>query len=357
MKDAILGMISRYVADNMDWFIKMYSKDSSLLKNLLYEVMYARKNDGDRKLADLLYEQLLKIPEGRRKKTIELLTNDTLNYISNTSRNYFATIIDVNSNCNLNCSNCANAHINCRENINWSLEEIQSVIDSLKPYTRLIFISGGEPYMNRNLITAMEINSDIEFVTFTNGSMKKQYEELIRKKLNNVFVMVSIDGNQQYHDYKRGIGVYQNAVNTVKFLRENGYLCGISSVVEENNIDLLFSKEYLDFVKSLDASTLYFLKEAHSMNQEFNQKYFELSEKLQNTLFGTFPVFNIPYSEKTLSKESCCFAGRQWIRVNANFEVTSCPFSSKTYGNIKEEDTGQLVKSLKKNDEEPQSWC
>lgn len=50
MKDAILGMISRYVANNMDWFIKTYSKDSSILKNFLYESMPARKKEGDRKL-------------------------------------------------------------------------------------------------------------------------------------------------------------------------------------------------------------------------------------------------------------------------------------------------------------------
>lgn len=357
MKNAILGMISRYVADNMDWFIKKYSKNSSILKKFLYETMSARKKDGDRKLADLLYEQLLKIPEERRKKTAELLINDALNYMSNTSKNYIATIIDVNSNCNLNCPNCANAYINCNDNINWSLEEINAVIKSLKPYTRLIFVSGGEPYMNLNLISAMEMNPDVEFVTFTNGSMQKQYKELVKRNLNNVFVMVSIDGNEQYHDYKRGTGVYQNAINAVKYLRKNGYLCGISSVVEKNNIDLLFSEEYLNFVKSLDASTLYFLKEAHCPNQKFNQKYFKLSEKLQNTIFGTFPVFNMPYNEKTLSKENCCFAGRQWIRVNANFEVTSCPFSQKTYGNIRKEETYQLVKKLKTNDEQPQSWC
>ena len=139
MKDAILGMLSRYVADNMDWFVKNYSKDSSTFKNFIYEIMSARKKEGDRKLADLLYEQLLKIPDERRKKTAELLTNDVLNYMSNTSKKYFAAIVDVNSNCNLSCSNCANAEINCTENINWSLEDINQVIKSLKPYTRLIF--------------------------------------------------------------------------------------------------------------------------------------------------------------------------------------------------------------------------
>ena len=356
MKDAILGMLSRYVADNMDCFVKNYSKDSSTFKNFIYEIMSARKKEGDRKLADLLYEQLLKIPDERRKKTAELLTNDVLNYMSNTSKNYFAAIVDVNSNCNLSCSNCANAEINCIENINWSLEDINQVIKSLKPYTRLIFVSGGEPYMNQNLIKAMEMNPDMQFVTFTNGSMHEKYKELVERNLNNVFVMVSIDGNQQYHDYKRGTGVYQNAIHTVKYFRKQGYLCGISSVVEEKNIDLLFSKEYLEFAKSLDASTLYFLKEAHSTNQEFNEKYSKLSARLQNTLFGEFPVFNLPYGEKTLSKENC-FAGRQWIRVNANFDVTSCPFSPQTYGNIRSEDPANLVKRLKNNTEEPQSWC
>ena len=357
MKNSIMAFISRYVAENMDWFIQKYSSDSSVLKSFLYDSMSARKNDEDRKLADLLYEQLLKVPEERRKKTAELLINDVLNYMTNTSKNYFAAVIDVNSNCNLSCDNCANSMINCSENINWSLEQINAVVEALKPYTRLIFVSGGEPYMNPNLIDAIERNPDIEFVTFTNGSMLKQYEKAVERDLKNLFVMVSIDGNESYHDYKRGNGVYQNALNAIKYFREQGYLCGISSVVEENNIDQLFSEEYISFVRGLDASALYFLKDAHNGNEEFNQHYIELSDKLQNTLFGTFPVFNMPYCEKTLSKDKCCFAGRQWFRVNANFEVTTCPFSNQTYGNIQTEKSKELVKKLKNNEEPPKSSC
>lgn len=357
MKNSILALISRFVADNMDWFVQKYSDDSSTLKKLIYDSMSARRNEGDRKLADLLYEQLLKVPEERRKKTAELLINDTLNYMANTSRNYFAAIIDVNSNCNLSCANCANASINCSENVNWSLEQINEVVKTLKPYSRLIFVSGGEPYMNPNLIDAIEMNPDVEFVTFTNGSMLKQYEKAVERNLNNLFVMVSIDGDEQYHDCKRGNGVYQNAITAVNYFRENGYLCGISSVVEEDNIDQLFSQEYIDFARSLDASALYFLKDAHNGNEEFNQHYIELSEALQNTLFGTFPVFNMPYCEKTLSKDKCCFAGRQWLRVNADFEVTACPFSTQTYGNIQTDKSKELVKKLKNNEEPPKSGC
>lgn len=357
MKNAIMAFISRYVAENMDWFIQSYSGDSSVLKWFLYDLMSARKNEKDRNLADLLYEQLLKVPEERRKKTAQLLINNVLNYMYDTSKNYLAAVIDVNSNCNLSCNNCANSMINCSENINWSLEQINEVVEALKPYTRLIFVSGGEPYMNPNLIDAIEMNPDIEFVTFTNGSMLKQYENAVERDLKNLFVMVSIDGDESYHDCKRGNGVYQNALNAIKYFREHGYLCGISSVVEENNIDQLFSEEYISFARRLDVSTLYFLKDAHNGKKEFNQHYIELSDKLQNTLFGTFPVFNMPYCEKTLSKDKCCFAGRQWFRVNANFEVTTCPFSNPTYGNIQTEKLKKLVKKLKNNKELPKSGC
>jgi len=38
-------------------------------------------------------------------------------------------------------------------------------------------------------------------------------------------------------------------------------------------------------------------------------------------------------------------AGRQWFRVNANFEVTTCPFSNQTYGNIQVEKSKELTKN------------
>ena len=357
MKDSILVLLSRCVSDNVDWFVKKYTKDESTLKNFIYTMMSTRVNENDRKLGDMLYEQLLKIPEERRTKTIQLLVTDFLNYMSNTSKNYFAAIIDVNSDCNLSCPNCANSEMNTCKDISWNLDELNQVINALKPYTRLIFVSGGEPFMNEFLIEAMKINQDVEFVVFTNGTMQKEYQRLIDKNLNNVFIMVSIDGPKEHHDIKRGEGVYESALKTIETMRQNGFLCGISSVIEEDTIDYILSEDYVELARDLDASTLYLLKEAHNQNETFINKYYQLSQEMENTAFKTFPAFNVPYNERTLSKDLCCLAGRQWLRVKADFEVTSCPFSNVTYGNILEQSSKEIVKELKNNKETPKSWC
>ena len=73
------------------------------------------------------------------------------------------------------------------------------------------------------------------FLIMTNETATR--EEYIKKirKLSNVLVTVSVEGDKEITDKKRGKGVYERVVHTLRKLKEIAVLFGISVSIERNN--------------------------------------------------------------------------------------------------------------------------
>jgi Predicted Fe-S oxidoreductases len=304
---------------------------------------------GKRDLTALFLNQLSTISLRNSAKIMSLFKNTMLNH---ENRSYYTAFVDINNQCNLSCPNCINSCFNNNtEDLTWSLEKMNNVFFTIKQNTKMIFIPGGEPFMNPNLIDAIEQNQDMLFLVFTNGTMSEEYKKLIDKKLRNIVVIFSIDGTKDYHDNKRGTGVYDLALKNLQYLRDKKYPCTISSVVDSKNIDHLFSSEYIEFVKKAKANGLLFLKDAKDNSDEFMEKYYNKSQELAQNLGKTFPIFNMPYMEHQVKlNNGLCVGGKLFIHINAYGEITRCPFDLKVCGQL-EGDSNELNKNLQENDE------
>ena len=107
-----------------------------------------------------------------------------------------------------------------------------------------ILLAGGEPMMRKEVIEKAASVKEIMFPIFTNGTMfNEEYIKLIDKNRNLVPIL-SIEGDREQTDGRRGIGTYNTLMNVMNTLNDKGILYGVSITVTTENVRSVTSKEF-----------------------------------------------------------------------------------------------------------------
>lgn len=151
--------------------------------------------------------------------------------------------------CNLQCKHCwvsASPDSKLKEEL--SLEEIVKILDQCVDLglNRLIF-SGGEPLVRKDILSIMRevIKRKLFFSIETNGLLIE--EELIEIFLNTTRsyrpqFAISLDGGSaKHHDYLRGNGTFARTLKKLEILRDNDLSFSLQCVINQMNIDTVFS--------------------------------------------------------------------------------------------------------------------
>jgi len=76
---------------------------------------------------------------------------------------------------------------------------------------------------------------DQTFVIFTNGTTLTQADYSFLKYSTNLAIIVSIEGSPESTNKRRGTGVYEKALKTIKSLDQIGVATGISATIARTN--------------------------------------------------------------------------------------------------------------------------
>ncbi|MFH0826617.1 MAG: radical SAM protein, partial [Candidatus Omnitrophota bacterium] len=153
-----------------------------------------------------------------------------------------ALIFEPTITCNLHCSMCERyvkpSELNRRE---MELIDIIRFIKKLPKTIKSVYISGGEPFMRRDIIDICQefLKQNISVRIQTNGTFVDKVLELA--KINGVDLMFSLDGTREVHNKIRGEPfVFDRNLNIFKTLRNefNRELI-ITSVITETNLNIL----------------------------------------------------------------------------------------------------------------------
>jgi MoaA/NifB/PqqE/SkfB family radical SAM enzyme len=102
-----------------------------------------------------------------------------------------------------------------------------------------IILSGGDPFLHPYFTDVVQLvrklNND-RISLGTNGFLIPRYISILQK---NDGVQVSIDGNEEIHDYIRGEGSYQKAVEALNLLQEHGIPHGIAFTTNRMNVECI----------------------------------------------------------------------------------------------------------------------
>ncbi len=260
----------------------------------------------------------------------------------------WAILLDPTSACNLHCTGCWAAEYGNR--LNLTFDEIDSIITQGKELGVYMYIyTGGEPLVRKaDLIKICEKHDDCVFMSFTNGTLidEKFAGDMLR--VGNFIPAISLEGNEQDTDSRRGQGTYKKVRHAMELLRERRLPYGISSCYTSVNYKSITSDEYYQSLIDMGA---YFIWYFHYMpvgndavpqllpDPEQREYIYHRIRKLR----AEKPLFAMDFQNDAEYVGGCIAGGKRYLHINANGDVDPCVFIHYSNANIR---TGTLLEAL-----------
>ena len=271
--------------------------------------------------------------------------------------------------CNLSCKHCYIGDKNKLRTLdNSSIKIILDKIIKIKPI--YVLITGGECLTVDRIDEIIKTLSEnhIKIRLFTNGILLDRHIDTLKTFAKDIRINVSLDGDEEQHDYIRGIGNFSKTLNNIKLCVENGLMISINTVINKKNYMSFYDmciKLYKIGVYSIQFSYLIIDGNAvenskelsmtkldyEKFNSELNRLYEFFSENqiktllfyAQDTYKGERHINYISSNEST--KDTwCCTAGRSRITIGSNGDVYPCAHLKNNFcmGNMINDDIEAL---------------
>ncbi len=265
----------------------------------------------------------------------------------------WAILIDVTTACNLRCTGCWAASYG--DKLQLSYDELNKIITegkALGTYTYLY--TGGEPLVRKkDLIRLCKEHSDCLFITFTNATLCDDEFADQLKEVGNMFLTISIEGNEETTDARRGAGTYKAVIAAMERLKKRGIPFGASLCYTNQNADVIASDEYADFLISLGVLFAWYftfvpvgcgsspelMATAEQREMMYNQIRKWRFEEVK-------PLFTIDFFNDGEYVGGCVAGGKQYFHISANGDCEPCVFAHYSNVNIKDKDT-HIIDALK----------
>jgi len=251
-------------------------------------------------------------------------------------------ILSITSNCNLKCAGCYAAATgtlcNQRSRKTLDAEQWMKIIQEAKELGVFAFIiAGGEPFLLPNLLKICEEFKDRLFLIFTNGTILESQDIEKLKRLRNTIIMVSIEGDQDLTDKRRGLGVYEKAINTINELDSKGVISGISVTINRKNVKFWMNPKNIDDLIAKGVRLAFLLEYipvdndtelmlTNEESKEFREQVLQYRETKQIFLVHS------PGDEEYMG--GCVSAGRGFAHITPLGDLTPCPVSNIATHNL-----------------------
>ena len=259
-------------------------------------------------------------------------------------------IASITSSCNLHCTGCySRANDACNDNTPLNqLSDVEwaDIFNQAKDIgISFIVLAGGEPMLRKDVIVKASDYPEILFPIFTNGTMiNDDYLKLLDEN-RNLIPILSIEGDEEITDSRRGRGVYSQLISTMKLMKNKNIIFGASLTFTKGNINKVLSNETVSRLHDLGCRVVFFIEyvpvneetmdlapsdsEREILLKELNR----LRQQYQDMIFLSFPG-----DEK--DSGGCLAAGRGFFHINSHGGAEPCPASP--YSDINVKDTSIL---------------
>ena len=161
--------------------------------------------------------------------------------------------------CNLTCKNCFMESSPTNDQLSYlSFEEFKNYIDEsmVKNYgTKEVGFTGGEPFMNKDIIKMIEysLKNGFNTLVLTNAMkpMLNKKEQLLNLKSSNLTIRVSIDHyKKEKHELIRGQNSYDVMMMGLKWLNDNDFNYALATRLLWNEKEDVVRKNFGVFTKN-----------------------------------------------------------------------------------------------------------
>ena len=274
-------------------------------------------------------------------------------------------IASITSSCNLHCTGCySRANDACSDEAplnQLSGEEWGDIFQQAKELgISFIVLAGGEPMIRHDVIDKASDYPEILFPIFTNGTMLNDNYLKLFDKNRNLVPILSIEGDEEITDSRRGEGVYSKLVDSMKLMKKNNIIFGASLTFTKGNLSTLLSDEFIAGLHDFGCKVIFFIEYVPVNGETINlapsdserellfNEINRLRDDYDDMLFLSFPG-----DEKTSG--GCLAAGRGFFHINSHGGAEPCPASPYSDINVKETSilealNSRLFKSLRDGD-------
>lgn len=264
-------------------------------------------------------------------------------------------IASITSQCNLHCagcySRCNNATADTAPVKQLTGEDWAKIFDEADALgISFILLAGGEPMLRYDVIEAASKKTQILFPIFTNGTfMGQKYIDMFDRCRNLVPIM-SIEGDKETTDSRRGTGVYDKLVASMDELNRRGIIFGASVTVTTENLDEVTSEEFINGLSARGCKAVIFVEYVPVTDDSYELAPGDKErEQLKNEVTRLREVhpeivfISFPGDEK--SSGGCVAAGRGFFHINSHGGAEPCPFSPYSDINVKDTSLKEAINS------------
>ena len=265
-------------------------------------------------------------------------------------------VLSVTSKCNLRCAGCYAGAVGTVTNApaqpGLGLSEWRGVVDEAVRLGVMAFmIAGGEPFLLPGIAELFRDYPDRLFLVFTNGTALRPSDYEILSRSTNTVVVVSLEGDRNLTDLRRGSGVFEKAMGSLDRLREAGILTGIAVTIGSANVEYWSQTENIDALIAHSGPLAMFIEQIPTggcengavLTDEQRVRFRQVVVEYRDRITGGAYIIHSPGDEETLG--GCVSAGRGFVHVNPSGDVTACPVSALATHNVRKSNLEEALAS------------
>ena len=242
--------------------------------------------------------------------------------------------------CNYNCLGCYSRDRDCRDEL--TIEELGLLLREAEQLgISAVVVTGGEPFIQEDMVNLIENHPRLLFVPITNGSLiTKDTARRLARSGNNI-VLVSLEGSPADTDVRRGKGAYSRVEQAFANLREARACFGFAATNTRLNSDYLSSRVFIDKMIDYGCMTGFYSEYVPSGPRieedwaltEADRAVFR-SKVL--TIRRTMPIVLVQFPQDEYGEDNICSAaGQASLHINSQGYVEPCPFVPVAVDNIR----------------------
>lgn len=264
----------------------------------------------------------------------------------------FVLLISPSVECSLGCTGCYKVDYDKCKQLNY--EDIDKIVGQARDLgIYFIMVLGAEALCVDYMWKVYEKYNDIEFITFTNGTLITT--EIADKMVNlgNIIPILDLDGFDKETDSKEETGSFLKVTKGMDLLKSRGMFFGVSSVVLKSNMEKVTSDEFVEMLINKGARVGWYFtymgvrdKPSIELIPTPNQRI-ELGRRIK-TIRMSKPYFAIDLFNDSSHLEGC-ITGKYYYN-NAKTDVKSCIFSHIAVDDVKQKNLiNILIRNFKKH--------
>ena len=262
----------------------------------------------------------------------------------------FLVLLSPTYACNLECVGCYSMLYGHK--YHFEKEEMYSILTQFYNMgVRMFTFTGGEPFVCPYIFDIFKDFDDCYFMIYTNGILLKEKRVKQLAELGNVAITISIEGGEEYTDWRRGEGVFKKTCETRKLLKEYGVLTGASVMATRDNHEDMMSNEFWKFLQDENVEYVWtFQYMPTGADADINlvptaeqryQRFHKLEEMRVN---GSF-AFLADFWNHGFLVNGCMSGGSNYLHINAKGGAEPCVFQPYAADNVRDKKIIDILKS------------